>query len=100
MPGRIVRVNVPLDVAEVGLHDRHVVFQLQALVQVSLQTFGRLFVIYQTILAAGRVQGVQLVDNFLLHKVSDEEDQKRHAVRIVLAEADPLGKLGAEPLPV
>ena len=100
MRGRVVRVNIPLDVTEVGLHNRHVVFQLQVLVHISLQaTLGR-FVMHEPVITVGRVLGLQPVNLRLLHKVIDEKNQKGHAVRVELAEADPLGKLCAKPVPI
>ena len=38
----------------------------------------------------------QPVDQRLLHTVLDDEDQEGHAVRVVLAEAEPLRKLGTK----
>ena len=88
--------------AEVGLHDRHVVGQLQALVRISRDGLASTLAIVNkpVVIAAQRVQEVQLVDYRLLHKVIDDEDQEGHAVRVVLTKAEPLGKLGAklEPL--
>ena len=56
----------------------------------------------QPILAVRRMPEVQPVDQRLLHKVRNDKDQEGHAVRVVLAKAEPLGKLGTklEPLRV
>ena len=47
-----------------------------------------------------RVREAHPIDHRLLHTVCDDQDQEGHAVRVVLAKAEPLGKLGAklEPL--
>ena len=41
----------------------------------------------------------QLVDLLLLHTVRNDKDQEGQAVRVVLAQAEPLGKLGAKAVP-
>ena len=86
--------------AEVGLHNRHAVWQLQALVRVSRRVASVLAVVNKPVITAQRVRAAQPIDQLLLHKVCDCEDQEGHAVRVVLAKAEPLGKLGAklEPL--
>eukprot|EP00964_Phaeocystis_antarctica_P070481 scaffold42929_cov69-Phaeocystis_antarctica.AAC.10 len=99
LPGLRVRVNVPLDVLEVGLHDRHVVVQFLSLSRcIRLGClFSTLTVVNQPILVATRrVREAQPIDQRLLHTVRDDEDQEGHAVRVVLAQAEPLGKLGAK----
>ena len=87
LPGCRVRVNIPFDMAEVGLDDRHVVGQYQAFVRVNRRRIGRFQVqncvtvfaptvvnqLVGTILV-GRVVFAQPVDHLLLHEVCDHED--------------------------
>ena len=98
-----MRVDVPLDMSEVSLRDRHVVRQFQVWLvshqyslAFSVATFALAIANQPVVIVARRVCVAQSVDQRLLHKICDDEDQKGHAVRVVLAEAEPLGKLGAE----
>ena len=111
--GRRVRVNVTLDMAEVSLNDRHIVSQFQAtrIVRASRRN-GRFralsrvagfppAVVNQLVaMFERRMASAQPVDHLLLHEVRDHEDQEGHAVRVALAQAEPLGKLGSEQDPL
>jgi len=88
LPGLRVRVDIPLNVLEVGLHDRHVLGQFQVVVRVSLAS---VVVVNEAVVAARRVFAPLQVDQLLLHTVLDDEDQERHAVREDIAETEPLG---------
>lgn len=90
--------------AEVRLHDRHVHGKFQVSV-INVGRNGLIFALAAFVLAivnqsvrvvAQRVRFAQPVDQRLLNTVHDDENQERNAVRVVLAEAKPLGNLGAE----
>ena len=109
LPGCRVRVNIPFDMAEVSLYNRHVIRQFQAFVRVSRRRIGR-FQVFSRVagfapavvnqlvgtILVGRVVSAQPVDLVFLHEVRDQEDQKRHPVWVAFAEAKPLDKLGSE----
>ena len=93
--------------SEVSLRDRHVVRQFQVWLvshqyslAFSVATFALAVANQPVVIVARRVFVAQSVDQRLLHKICDDEDQKGHAVRVVLAEAEPLGKLGAKSGPL
>eukprot|EP00964_Phaeocystis_antarctica_P001674 scaffold876_cov68-Phaeocystis_antarctica.AAC.8 len=74
---------------KVGLHDRHVLGQFQAVDRVSVIV---VVIVNEPVVAARRklprrVRAAQPVNQLLLHTVRDDEYQEGHAVWVVLAEA-------------